>query len=278
MSWNGRYWRRTRRWHAPAVETAELPPELDAGTLLAGRDAELEWLREHWRRARGGAGRLVLVAGESGMGKTRLAAELAVEVHRDRGEVRYVAGGGPAGCRMRSAGARARRRTPDVACARRRRPRRRGAARRAAASSSTELAALPVLVVATAEDPALAPAPGAGAMLVLGPLEADAVHAVARLYAGAVDDVEIPVERLAAASGGVPRRVHRAAGEWARREAARRLGLAAERAASERTGLRAAEDDLAGDVARAAGGAGTRRAGGRRAGGHRLPVQGAGVV
>ena len=76
------------------------------------------------------------------------------------------------------------------------------------------------------------------------------MHAVARLYAGAVDDVEIPVERLAAASGGVPRRVHRAAGEWARRDAARHLGLAAERAASERTDLRAAEDDVAGDVAR----------------------------
>ena len=41
----------------PAQEPAELPPELGAGTLLAGRDAELGWLREHWRRARGGAGR-----------------------------------------------------------------------------------------------------------------------------------------------------------------------------------------------------------------------------
>ena len=111
-----------------------------------------------------------------------------------------------------------------------------------------ELATLPVLAVATAEDPALVPAPGAGALLVLGPLEADAVHAVAQLYAGAGDDLAIPVERLAAASGGVPRRLHRGASEWARREAARRLGLAAERAASERTVLRAAEDDLAGDV------------------------------
>ena len=71
----------------PAREAAELPPELGAETLLAGRDAELDWLREHWRQARGGAGRLVLVTGETGMGKTRLAAELAVEVHRDRCEV-----------------------------------------------------------------------------------------------------------------------------------------------------------------------------------------------
>ena len=232
-----------------ARETTELPPDLAAETLLAGRDAELDWLREHWRRARGGAGRLVLVTGETGMGKTRLAAELAVEVHRDRCEVRYAAGGGPL----------------DAACAALEGARdagppmllvlddadRAGVELRAALGTLVDgLAALPVLVVATAVDPALAPAPGAGDLLVLGPLDADAVHAVARLYVGAVDDGEIPVERLAAASGGVPGRVHRAAGEWARREAARRLGVAAERAASERSGLRAAEDDLAGDVAR----------------------------
>ena len=233
----------------PALETAELPPELGAETLLAGRDAELDWLREHWRRARGGAGRLVLVAGETGMGKTRLAAELAVEVHRDRCEVRYVAGGGPPDAASaalepaRDAGPPMLLVLDDVDHA--------GVALRAALGTLVDgLAALPVLVLATAADPALAPAPSAGALLVLRPLEVDAVHTVARLYAGAVDDVEIPVERLAAASGGVPRRVHRAAGEWARREAARRLGLAAERAASERTGLRAAEDDLAGDVSR----------------------------
>ena len=34
----------------PAGEMAELPPELGAGTLLVGRDAELDRLREHWRR------------------------------------------------------------------------------------------------------------------------------------------------------------------------------------------------------------------------------------
>ena len=233
----------------PAQEPAELPPELGAGTLLAGRDAELAWLREHWRLARGGAGRLVLVTGETGMGKTRLAAELAVEVQRDRGEVLYVAGAGPPDtARTSLEGVRDARRPTllvldDVDRA--------GVELRAALRELVDgLAGRPVLVVATAADPALAPAPGADALLVLGPLEADAVHAVARLYAGAVDDVEIPVERLAAASGGVPRRVHRAAGEWARRDAARHLGLAAERAASERTDLRAAEDDVAGDVAR----------------------------
>ena len=231
----------------PAGETSELPPELAAGTLLVGRDSDLDWLREHWRRACDGAGRLVLVTGETGMGKTRLAAELAIEVQRDRGEVLYVAGGGPPGVaragfdEARAAASRTLLVLDDVD--------RGGAELRAMLGELVDgLAALPVLVLATAgDDSALAPAPEADAALVLGPLEADAVHAVARLYAGA--DLEIPVERLAAVSGAVPRRVHRAASEWARGEAGRRLGRAAERAATERADLRAAEDDLAGDVA-----------------------------
>ena len=82
---------------APAAETAELPRELGARTLLVGRDADLEWLRDHWRHARGGSGRLVLIAGENGMGKTRLAAELAAEVNRERGVVLYISGEGPPG-------------------------------------------------------------------------------------------------------------------------------------------------------------------------------------
>ena len=34
----------------PAEEAFELPLELDAGTPLVGREAELASLREHWRR------------------------------------------------------------------------------------------------------------------------------------------------------------------------------------------------------------------------------------
>ena len=76
---------------AEASEAIELAPELDTATPLVGREADLEWLRGHWQRALAGAGRLVLVAGERGIGKTRLVAELAAEVLQDRGVVRYVA-------------------------------------------------------------------------------------------------------------------------------------------------------------------------------------------
>ena len=74
---------------AGAVDAIGLPPELDAATPLVGREADLEWLRGHWRRALAGAGRLVLVAGERGIGKTRLVAELAAEVLQDHGAVLY---------------------------------------------------------------------------------------------------------------------------------------------------------------------------------------------
>ena len=72
------------------LEAAEPPPVLEASTQLVGREAEVDWLREQWRRLHGGAGRLVLIAGPGGMGKTRLAAELAAEAHRERGEVLYI--------------------------------------------------------------------------------------------------------------------------------------------------------------------------------------------
>ena len=42
-------------------------------TELVGRDAELELLLRHWRRAQDGEGRLVMIAGEPGIGKSRLA-------------------------------------------------------------------------------------------------------------------------------------------------------------------------------------------------------------
>ena len=232
---------------SPAAEAAELPPELDAGTLLAGREAELELLRGHWRRTQRGAGRLVLVAGARGMGKTRLAAELAGELQRDRSEVLYLSGAGaPEAARAALARAREARRPTllvfdDVDRAGEEQLARLG-------ELVAELAGLPVLVLATTEDPALATRLRTDATLELPPLDTVGVRAVAQLYAGGRDDVNVAVEHLAEVSGGVPEHVHRAASDWARAEASRRRGAAADRAAGERKGLRVAEDDLASDV------------------------------
>ena len=46
---------------------------------LVGRDAELETLRAAWERAEAGQGGAVLISGEGGIGKTRLARELLAE-------------------------------------------------------------------------------------------------------------------------------------------------------------------------------------------------------
>src|SRR5829696_1152427 len=227
----------------PSLELAaavELPPELDAGTPLVGRDADVEWLRELWRGARGGVGRLVLVTGPRGIGKTRLAAALAGEVHRDRGTVLYASGAG----------------APDAALA--------ALARAAAASRPTllvlddvdrageavlaaleelagRLAALPVLVLAAGEEAQLR----ADSTLCLAPLDAAAVRAVAELYAATSEEAAAEAELLLEQSDGVPQQVHRLAAESARTAAARRLDASASRAAAERADLRSAEDALA---------------------------------
>jgi hypothetical protein len=78
---------------------AELPPELDAGTAppLVGRQSELAWVRQRWERARTGRGSLVTLTGVRGIGKSRLAAELAGDADRVGAGVVYCSGRGPRG-------------------------------------------------------------------------------------------------------------------------------------------------------------------------------------
>src|SRR4051794_41117677 len=151
--------------------TRLLPPELDTATPLLGRQADLEWLCGHWRRALAGDGRLVLVAGEGGVGKTRLLAELAGVGLREGGVVRYCSAGGGAGASREAAAARGAREPTlllldDVA---------------GELGPIDERSAGAVLVVATAEQ-AVRWLRAAGT-LVLKPLNADGVRAFAQLYA-----------------------------------------------------------------------------------------------
>src|SRR6516225_8995568 len=52
-------------------------------TRLVGRDEEIDLLLRRWQRAEAGDGQVVLISGESGLGKSRLTAELATRLHAE---------------------------------------------------------------------------------------------------------------------------------------------------------------------------------------------------
>jgi WD40 repeat protein/DNA-binding SARP family transcriptional activator/ABC-type dipeptide/oligopeptide/nickel transport system ATPase subunit len=234
--------------HDPALAVdrarVELPHELDAATAppLVGRETELEWLRDRWAEARSGQGRLIALAGTVGMGKSRLAAELATEVHETGGSVLYTSGAGPARAvhevleRSRAA------RRPlllivDDA----------DQAHADVLAAVRDVAAGSVLVLATASDHEALEGldPGVVLFLDLDRLGPAAVAKIAALYVpdDATADI-LPAEWLLGASAGVPQRVHDVASQWARE----RVGAAAGRAAAGRSQLRSMEDELAGGV------------------------------
>jgi DNA-binding SARP family transcriptional activator len=230
------------------LEPSDLPHELRAGVApaIVGRDRELEWLRAHWERARAGAGELVVVMGAVGMGKTRLAVELAAEVHRAGAAVLYASGWEhPEAVVAVARGAREATRPTllvvDDADGS-------GAALAAVAELARQLAGTPVLGLAVAHRHEGLALPGAESLLALQPLDADAVRSVAVGYAPGHDAVDVPVEELVETSGGVPRRVHEVASAWARRAAARRVMAFAPRASAGRAELRWAEAELAESV------------------------------
>jgi WD40 repeat protein/DNA-binding SARP family transcriptional activator len=242
----------------PALELAprELPAELTRGSpALAGRGAELERLRAAWREARDVCGRVVLVTGVRGIGKTRLIGELAGELHTHGATVVYVGGTAPAGDAA-AALERARRatgpgllvfddldRASDLIVS--------GAAELAAGARERSL-----LVVLAYRDHRPSPAVGRLAReveargaerLALRPLGADGVREIAALYAGE-RAASAPVERLLEASGGLPRRIHEVVADWTRRETVGRVGARAARAAARRGELRELEAELASNV------------------------------
>ena len=54
-----------------------------ATTPLVGRDEELDLLERRWQQAKSGEGRVVLVSGEPGIGKSRLAAALSQRIESE---------------------------------------------------------------------------------------------------------------------------------------------------------------------------------------------------
>jgi class 3 adenylate cyclase len=78
-------------WEPASVTGIALPERLRElpATGYVGRVAEREQLTELWGQARQGSLRLALIAGEAGVGKTRLATHLALQVHSEGATVLY---------------------------------------------------------------------------------------------------------------------------------------------------------------------------------------------
>ncbi len=237
---------------APAP-IAELPAQLEGGSpLLAGRERELRWLRRRWDEAREGRVVCVMVWGSPGIGKTRLVAELAHDAQREGAAVLYAGGGElpEAALATVSAAGEGHRPTLLVLDYADDAP---PAVLAAAAQLAREPEGRPLLVCVLHHDEQGPPAfaglleSGAAQRLRLDPLDEDATADIAALYAPR-EGLAIPLRTLVAESEGVPLRIHRAAGEWARAEAAERFAATAGNAADDRTGLRAAQAAIAGSV------------------------------
>ena len=227
----------------------ELPRQLEGGSpLLAGRERERRWLRKRWAEAEREGARAALIGGPGGIGKTRLAAELAVEVQRTGAAVLYAAGTGSPDAALEAIHAAQRSERPTLVVlddADDASPSILEAASALAAGSRDSALLLLVLHRDEHGPPAFA---DASQRLLLRSLRTDAAVEIAELYAPA-EGTAMPLDTLMAESGGVPLRIHRAASGWAQAQAAERLEATVGRAAGERGGLRAAEAEVAGSVA-----------------------------
>ena len=241
----------------PALEApppiVELPVQLEGGSpLLAGRERELDWLRRRWARAREGRIACVMVWGPAGIGKTRLVGELAAEVQQEGAAVLYAGGGEVAEAALATVAEAGTGHRPTLLVfdyANDAPP----SVLEAAAALARAPEGRPLMVCVLHHDEQGPPAfagllkSGVAERLRLDPLNEDATAEIAALYAPA-EGVAMPLETLIVESAGVPLRIHRAADEWARAEAAERLVTTAGRAMSERPGLRTTETELAGSV------------------------------
>jgi WD40 repeat protein/class 3 adenylate cyclase len=234
---------------------AALPPELDLVSPFVGREKELRWLRWSWRRARHGHGRGVFVIGAPGMGRTRLAAELARGANQDGATVTYIGCAAPTDEAMRRLEEAASTDGPALVIVDDLSEKiQRG--REAFELLLQRAQGRDLLVVATCEEPLARRVkdlteqvdPDGSARRHLEPLSAHEVVELATVYAGA-SPADLPLSDLMEDTGGSPELLHAYVIDWAVGHVADRLNASATRAGAQRSGLRAAEADLAVTVA-----------------------------
>jgi WD40 repeat protein/class 3 adenylate cyclase len=237
-----------------------LPLELDEATPMVGRDGDQSWLRGMWRQARRGHGRVVFVAGPPGIGKTRLAAELAHQVSGGGCAVYYCGGGGTGQAETLAAIAAAQAAgSPGLWVLDQLNlyPEAIAALLQAAASIESRPALVMGLFRDASGDPNLSLLVDrlnrhGDSLRPLGPLDLDGVLGIARGYVADVED--LPAEAILRRSGGVPAVIHELVGQWASTEAARRLEAAGEWLAEGKTrqaaGLRFADNVIASHLGR----------------------------
>jgi WD40 repeat protein/class 3 adenylate cyclase len=242
----------SQRFVSPAAPVrAELPLELDPAVPLIGRERELRRLRWLWRRARHGGRCTCLVWGATGIGKTRLMAELAGEVAQAGWRITYVPG---AAAHETAAELLVETRlaaeptlliVDDLdACDR--------AVLTRIEAITSESAVRPLMLVATSRTESTRSGkrlidPGTTDRIELPPLDDREVAGIAALYLGSSQGIDVPPEVLKEARG-VPALVHRLVSEWANATATDRITEAVSAAADGRPKLAVAEADIASRV------------------------------
>jgi len=207
----------------PALDRPSSPPAATRGVSVRqptaggyafdGRERDIEWLRGQWLATHESGGRVAVVAGPAGIGKTRLLAVFADEVQRSGGVV------------VRRSGLTA----PNLAAV--------AAVAKGGAAlvvlddprtglDVSPLSELPVLIVAGVDRDA-APAHvtaslAAGAWWELDPLPDDVCARIARRWLG--DDTDgVDVAAVLAAAGGNPGRLHRLLSDASERRSRQRI-------------------------------------------------------
>jgi WD40 repeat protein/DNA-binding SARP family transcriptional activator len=224
---------------------ADMPGPLGAvQPTLVGRDTELTWLVDAYRKIRPADVVCRVVDGPSGIGKTRLAAALATTAYADGAAVEYVRGSQSPGHRS------FRRGQPTVIVY--------DDLHRAAPSAIEDVGALlgtasgALLVLLLVDSGEMSKAQCAAVdrlaaeRITLGPLSEQSVADVVRSY---VDEADLS-EALSAvmAAGGAPKEIHRIAYEWAERHAQLLVDDAVVRLPDSRSVLASGRDQLSSGV------------------------------